>query len=147
MPAAPGQPPLPGLTMISDPVAGYMYLLHPDKTAIRSRLPGGGQLPEHPALAQPSPQLPGMPTMPHPEPPQELGERMIEGYLSKGTRVTTNIPAGMSGNPQAIKTVSETWCAKGLNAVVQNSHSDPRVGDTLTRLKGIQEVHPPDHLF
>lgn len=145
MPPAPGQPPKPGLTMISDPIAGYLYLLHPDKTALRSRLPGGGQLPEHPALAKPTLPTAGA-SLPHPEPPQELGERMIEGYLAQGRRSTTIIPP-VAGNPQQIRTMTETWCAKKLGAIVESGHSDPRVGETFTRLKGIQEVHPPGHLF
>ncbi|MGA2186210.1 MAG: hypothetical protein ABSH47_24610 [Bryobacteraceae bacterium] len=142
----PGQPPQPGLTMISDPVAGYLYLLHPDKTALRSRLPGGGQLPTPPTAGGPAPPGAGVSLQP-PSSPQELGERMIEGFLAKGTRTITTVPAGSAGNAQPVRMVTESWCAKELGAVVESSHSDPRVGEIVTRLKGIQQTHPPGNLF
>ena len=143
---APGQPPQPGLTMISDPVAGYLYLLHPDKTALRSRLPGGGQPPAAPTRPGVTP--PGAAvSLPPPQSPQELGERMIEGFLAKGTRSTTTIPAGSAGNAQPVQMITESWCAKELGAVVESSHSDPRVGEIVTRLKGIQQAQPPAHHF
>ena len=142
----PGQPPKPGLTMISDPVAGYLYLLHPDKTALRSRLPGGGQLPKPPTPPGVAPPSAGLAVHP-PQSPQELGERMIEGFLAKGTRSTTTVPAGFAGNAQPVQMVTESWCAKELGAVVASSHSDPRVGEIVTRLKGIQQTQPPAHHF
>lgn len=143
----PGQPPQPNLTMISDPVAGYRYLLHPNMTVLRSLLPGGGQLPSRP-------QLPGGIASPvagaslqKPPSPEELGERMIQGFLSKGTRSVTTVPAGFAGNAQPIQMVTESWCAKELGTVVQSSFSDPRVGNVTTRLQGIQQTHPPGNLF
>jgi hypothetical protein len=55
---APGQPPRPGLTMIADPIAGYLYLLHPDKTALRSKLPTRPLRPQSRRhLIRPSPRL------------------------------------------------------------------------------------------
>jgi len=141
-----GQPPLPGLTMISDPIAGYRYLLHPDLTAIRSRLPGGGQLPGQPSLSGVMPGAGGA-SLPSPGSPQQLGERMIEGFLAKGTRYTTMVPPGITGATQPIQMVTESWCAKDLGAVLHNSYSDPRVGEITTRLTGIQQAHPPSNLF
>ena len=144
-PALPGQPQAPGLTMISDHVAGYLYLLHPNLTALRSRLPNGGQLPKPPTPPGVTPPGAGL-SIQKPAPPQELGERMIQGYLSRGTRTITTVPPGV-GNAQPIQIVSESWCAKALGAVVQSSHSDPRTGDIVTRLQGIQQTHPPSNSF
>jgi hypothetical protein len=145
---APGQPPQPGLTMISDPVAGYLYLLHPNKTAIRSLLPAAVQPPAPPAPPQPgaAPPSAGI-SLRKPSPPQELGEQMIQGFLAKGTRTTTTVPAGVAGNTQPVRIVTESWCAKELGTIVQTSHSDPRVGQITTRLQGIQQTHPPASLF
>jgi hypothetical protein len=143
----PGQPQLPSLTMISDPVAGYSYLLHPNMTVVRSLIPGGGQLPKPPSV-------PGGITPPgaglslqKPEPPQELGEQMIQGFLSKGTRSITTVPAGFAGNSQPVQMVSENWCAKALGTVVQSSFSNPQIGTVTTKLQGIQQTHPPSNLF
>ncbi len=145
--ALPGKPQTPGLTMISDPVAGYMYLLHPNMTALRSRLPNGGQLPKPPAPPKVAPPGAGGLPIPKPGAPQELGERMIEGFLAKGMRSITTVPAGFAGNKQPVQMVTESWCAKGLGAIVQNSHSDPSIGEVTTRLQGIQQTQPPSHLF
>ena len=142
----PGQPPQPGLTMISDPIAGYRYLLHPDLTAVRSRLPGGGQLPGPPSLSGAMPGA-GAASLPSPGSPQELGERMIEGFLAKGTRYTTMVPPSITGAAQPLQMVAESWCAKDLGAVLHNSYSDPRVGEITTRLTSIQQAHPPSNLF
>ncbi|MGA3023440.1 MAG: hypothetical protein ABSF98_01585 [Bryobacteraceae bacterium] len=130
-------PGLPGLIMISDPVAGFFYLLHPDMTALRSPLPVGG-LPLPLISAGLTPPGAGISLQPPPS-PQELGERMIEGFLAKGTRSITTIPAG--------QVIMESWCAQALGAVIESSHSDPRIGQIATRLKGIQQAHPPGHLF
>jgi len=142
----PGQPPRPSLTMISDPIAGYRYLLRPDLTAIRSRLPGGGQLPGQPNLSAAIPHPPGV-SVPSPGSPQQLGERMIEGFLAKGTRYTTMVPPSITGATQPVQMVAESWCAKELGAVLHNSYSDSRVGEITTRLTSIQQAHPPADLF
>jgi hypothetical protein len=71
---------------------------------------------------------------------------MIEGFLAHGTRTTTTVPA-LPGHAQPVQVITETWCAKELGAVLHNSHSDPRVGDVVTRLQGVQQMHPPGHLF
>ena len=144
IPALPGQPQQPGLTMISDHIAGYMYLLHPNMTALRSRLPNAGQVPKPPT--PPGVTMPAAAgSLPKPVSPEQLGEQMIEGYLARGTRSVTTVPG--VGNAQPIQLVTESWCAKELGAVVQSSHSDPRVGEIVTRLKGIQQTHPPANLF
>jgi hypothetical protein len=147
MPAAlPGQPPQPGITMISDPVAGFLYLLHPNMTALRSLIPGAGQM-----LAMPG--AGGMPgagagmSPQQPQSPLQLGERMIQGFLSNGTRSTMTMPAGFAGNAQPIQMIAESWCAKQLGAIVESSHSNPNVGNVVTRLQGIQQAHPPSSLF
>ena len=144
--AVPGQPPVPGLAMISDPISGYRYLLNAELTAIRSRLPGGGQMPAQPSLSALTSKAPGV-SIPSPGSPQELGERMIEGFLAKGSRYTTMVPPGITGATQAVQMVAESWCAKALGTVVQNSYSDPRVGEITTRLTSIQQAHPPSNLF
>ena len=92
-------------------------------------------MPSLPGLAPPGA---GMSLQPPPSPLQ-LGERMIEGFLARGTRSITPLPAGQM--------IIESWCAKALGAVIESSHSDPRSGDIVTRLKGVQQTHPPGHLF
>jgi hypothetical protein len=147
MPAAlPGQPAQPGITMISDPVAGFLYLLHPNMTVLRSLIPGAGQMLAVPRAGGMAGAGAGM-SLQKPQSPLELGERMIQGFLSKGTRSTMTMPAGFAGNTQPIQMIAESWCAKQLGAIVESSHSNPNVGDIVTRLQGIQQTHPPSNLF
>jgi len=147
MPAAlPGQPAQPGITMISDPVAGFLYLLHPNMTVLRSLIPGAGQMLAVPGAGGIPGAGAGM-SLQKPQSPLELGERMIQGFLSRGTRSTMTMPAGFAGNAQPIQMIAESWCAKQLGAIVESSHSNPNVGDVVTRLQGIQQTHPPSNLF
>jgi hypothetical protein len=147
MPAAlPGQPAQPGITMISDPVAGFLYLLHPNMIVLRSLIPGAGQMLAVPGAGGMAGAGAGM-SLQKPPSPLELGERMIQGFLSKGTRSTMTMPAGFAGNTQPIQMIAESWCAKQLGAIVESSHSNPNVGDVVTRLQGIQQTHPPSNLF
>ncbi len=147
MPAAlPGQPAQPGITMISDPVAGFLYLLHPNMTVLRSLIPGAGQMLAVPAAGGLAGAGAGM-SLQKPPSPLELGERMIQGFLSRGTRSTMTMPAGFAGNVQPVQMIAESWCAKQLGAIVESSHSNPNVGDVVTRLQGIQQTHPPSNLF
>jgi len=145
--AVPGKPQLPSISMISDPIAGYRYLMYPNLMALRSRLPGGGQLPTMPGA--PSPAIPGMPAgaMPSMSAPQELGERMIEGFLAKGIRYTSMVPPSITGATQPVQMVTESWCAKELGAVLHTSFSNPQIGEITTKLSGIQQAHPPGDLF
>jgi hypothetical protein len=82
-----------------------------------------------------------------PSSPQDLGERMIQGFLAKGTRSITTMPAGFAGNTQPTQMVTESWCARELGAVIESSHSAPGLGQVATRLLGIQQTHPPSNLF
>jgi hypothetical protein len=78
---------------------------------------------------------------------ESLGTQMIEGVQAEGTRTTMTIPAGAIGNDLPIKIVSERWYSPDLQTVVMSKHSDPRMGDTVYKLTGINRSEPAQALF
>jgi len=68
---------------------------------------------------------------------ESLGKQTIEGVQADGRRTTMTIPAGQMGNEQPIQIVTETWYSADLQTVVLSKHSDPRNGDTVTKLMNV----------
>ena len=76
-----------------------------------------------------------------------LGRQTIEGVPADGRRTTITIPAGQAGNDQPIVTVMENWYSPDLQTTVLSKHSDPRIGETVTRLTNIGRGEPAHTLF
>ncbi len=139
---------LPQVVFINDPVSNTNLALNPDaRTATRTtwqrgqggaagakmrRGPGGGR--------QPATGETGVKT-------ESLGRQTIEGIPADGTRTTRTIPAGQIGNEQPLQIVTETWYSPDLQMVLLSKRSDPRSGDTVTRLSNISRAEPPRTLF
>ena len=78
---------------------------------------------------------------------ESLGQKMIDGVLADGKRVTTVLPAGSIGNQQPITVLSEQWFAPDLEILVMTKHSDPRTGETTYSLSNITRGEPAAGLF
>ncbi len=78
---------------------------------------------------------------------EDLGLRTIEGVSAKGTRTTFTIPAGELGNERPIEVVTETWFSEQIKAPVLTRHSDPRTGDSVTKLTNLKLGEPARSLF
>jgi hypothetical protein len=78
---------------------------------------------------------------------EDLGARVIEGVMARGTRVRTTIPAGQIGNEKPIEVTSETWFSPDLQMTVLSETNDPRTGKTVMRLTNINRAEPPRSLF
>ena len=78
---------------------------------------------------------------------ESLGRQTIEGVPADGTRTTVTIPAGQAGNDQPIVTVLESWYSPDLQTTVLSKRSDPRIGETVTRLTNIGRGEPAHSLF
>ena len=78
---------------------------------------------------------------------ESLGRQTIEGVPADGRRTTMTIPAGQAGNDQPIVTVVENWYSPDLQTTVLSKHSDPRIGETVTRLTNIGRAEPAHTLF
>ena len=147
----------PSFIQIVDPVAGYRYMLQPrNQTARRSAFAPMVQRPNVvPAIRPAAPAI--LPTdaaglaaaaRQHPEMSREsLGTQTIEGVIAEGTRMTMTFPEGSMGNDRPITTVTETWMSPDLKTVVLSKVSDPRNGESTTKLTNIVMAEPDPALF
>jgi hypothetical protein len=78
---------------------------------------------------------------------ESLGTQMIEGVSAQGDRQTSTIEAGAIGNDRPIQIVSERWYSPDLQMEVMTRHSDPRMGEEITRLVNISRAEPDRSLF
>ncbi len=155
----------PKSTFIDDPVAHFHYILNAEKqTAVRfpmfdrsamkaardkgantsgsqSSTAAGTDTGAAPADAPPHHRGPGTVTK------TSLGTQTIEGVQATGTQSVLTIEAGAIGNDQPIRIVSEEWYSPDLKTVVLSKRSDPRFGDTVYSLTGINRAEPDATLF
>ena len=138
---------LPQLVLISDPVAGVGYVLNPkDRTC--EKTPGGRHLGPPPDAGKTADRgLPRDLGDNATSKTESLGRQTIEGLQADGTRTTVTIPAGKIGNEQPIQVVSERWYATELQVVVMQKRSDPRGGETVSRLTNVVRSEPSRSLF
>jgi hypothetical protein len=81
------------------------------------------------------------------EPTEDLGDQVLEGLLVHGTRMTDTIPAGLVGNERPIEIVTERWYSADIDAMVLQRFSDPRFGETVSRLVNVVRGDPSPDLF
>ena len=140
----------PNFIQIADPVAGYRYMLDPrTQTARRSAFAPAMQRPNMVAAAKPAlPANAAATAATRPDRSREsLGTQTIEGVLAEGTRTTTTFPEGSMGNDRPITTVTEIWMSPDLKTMVLSKSSDPRYGDSTTKLTNIVTAEPDPALF
>ncbi|MFZ0593006.1 MAG: hypothetical protein WAM39_21290, partial [Bryobacteraceae bacterium] len=68
---------------------------------------------------------------------ESLGTKTIDGLVVEGSRIMTVLPEGAVGNNRPITIVSESWFSPDLRETIESTHSDPRSGDSVTRLTNI----------
>jgi hypothetical protein len=78
---------------------------------------------------------------------ERLPDRVIEGVLASGVRITATIKQGAIGNEQRITVVSEEWMSPDLQVVVMTDRRDPRTGHSTYRLLNINRLDPDPALF
>ncbi len=84
---------------------------------------------------------------PNPVRTENLGEEMILGFRTHGTRVITTLPPGEIGNNRPIDIVSEQWFSPDLDLVMRSAHRDPWGGDFTTTVTKISRSDQPAWLF
>jgi hypothetical protein len=125
---------------ILDSVAGYRYLLDPEKqtaarTAVRVQLKHAAEvsIPSHPA-ARPATEW--------------LGTQTIDGMITYGERTTTTFAAGtMGGNDRPIAFVDERWTSPQLGIAMMHEFSAPTTGNCAATLKNLKFGEPDASLF
>jgi hypothetical protein len=152
---------LPRVVFINDSVAGVNYALNPkDRTATKSaggragRTPGSNQqmarLRQQPAdwsAANAGRWGRGGAAARQNLKTESLGRQTIEGVQADGARTTMTVPAGQWGNEQPIQIVTERWYSPELQTVVLSKRTDPRMGETVSKLVNIGRGEPPHSLF
>jgi hypothetical protein len=141
---------LPQVVFINDPVAGFNYALNPqNRTATKSAWarPGrGGQAPGSSQQMARLRQGRGGAARQNVK-TESLGRQTIEGVPADGTRTTMTIAAGQWGNEQPIQIVTERWYSPDLQTVVLSKRTDPRMGETVSKLANISRSEAPNSLF
>jgi hypothetical protein len=149
-----GAPAPPATILITDPLAGYSYVLDTTQKIAHRSMPrvGGaisgaiGQSMNLP-LAQDAPP----PPTPGKSPPQfkteDLGTQFMEGLSVHGRRTTVTYPVGSLGNDREIASVTEIWSNTELGLMILQDRSDPRTGETITKLENISRAQPDPTLF
>jgi hypothetical protein len=76
-----------------------------------------------------------------------LASKNIEGVVAEGTRGTTTWPVNSQGNDRPIVQTNETWRSAELKETVLTTTSDPRNGESVTKLIHISRAEPDLALF
>jgi hypothetical protein len=132
--------------VISDPVAGANFVLHPDTKVAEKSVPRGKNGPnaqkESKWQAREEQEVANGTLK-----KENLGTQTIAGVAAQGTRLTRTIPAGQIGNEKAISIVHERWFSNDLQMVVMSKRSSPWEGETTYTLSNIQRAEPASALF
>lgn len=122
------------VVFIHDPVAGIAWVLDPASLLARRF-----------TVASVSVDLT---TTGHPDAVGDsLGSATLAGVNAEGTRVTRVLAAGEAGNDLPLTLTTETWYSNELQTVVMSKTTDPRVGETVYALTGVQRSEPDHTLF
>jgi hypothetical protein len=78
---------------------------------------------------------------------ESLGAQTMEGVAVQGTRTTTTIQAGKIGNELPIVVVTETWYSSDLDIAILTRRTDPRSGETVSRIGNLARAEPSPSLF
>lgn len=147
---------------INDPVAKVSYALNPqDKTGTKSAWPqngtgammarrqpasGGGPGGRGMMMGGGPGRGPEMRFVQYSK-TESLGRQTVEGIPADGTRTTVTIPAGQMGNEQPIVVVRESWFSPDLQVTVLSKNTDPRFGDSTSKMTNISRAEPAHALF
>jgi hypothetical protein len=130
------------LVFISDPVAGYSYVLNASTKVARRRTLKqfqGGAGPRGPREHD-RPANPNVVTA-------DLGTQLVNGVNAQGKSTTRTIPAGAMGNAQPLVSTSEIWYSPDLQVVVASKRNNPMNGQSNYALTNIQRTAPNPSLF
>ena len=149
-----GQPAPPVTVLITDPLSGYSYILDTtQKIARRSPMPKGGSAISGAigqSMTPPPAQNAPPPTRGKSQPlfkTEDLGTQFMEGLSVHGRRTTMTYPVGSIGNDREIANVAEIWSNTELGLMILQDRSDPRTGETITKLENISRAQPDPTLF
>jgi len=129
------------LILITDPVAGYRYVLNPN-TLVARQMPFRARH-EAGSAAETRTQEPGTTNIKT----ESLGQQAIGRVTAQGTRVTRTIPAGKIGNQLPLVIVIERWYSPELQTDVLRKEVNPQFGEMIFQLTNIVRSEPDAALF
>lgn len=141
---------------IIDPVTGFGYILDPYNYVAHRFAPregvGGPARYSDEVRVVPSatvhPLTPAPSRTDRPEVSTEsLGSQIVEGVNAEGRRITRTLPVGMIGNDRPLVSVTESWFSPEMRITILSKSSDPRRGESVTRLRNIDRSEPDPALF
>ena len=142
------------LIQIHDPVSGFAYILDvQNHIAFRYalRVPGVSSASTGSATVSPAlPQVRTEQTSPADAPKETkepLPPQTVDSVTVAGTRTTTVIPEGAEGNDRPMTVVSDIWFSPYLGLPLISKTSDPRSGESTTRITNVDTSDPSPLLF
>lgn len=78
---------------------------------------------------------------------EDLGSQVMQDLVVQGRRITHVIPAGEQGNDRPITVVTERWLSQELNLAILLKTTDPRNGESTTRVTSLDRSEPDPSLF
>jgi hypothetical protein len=78
---------------------------------------------------------------------EQLGEKVIEGLVCKGTLMTRTIPAGLQGNERPMGIKSENWFCPEIGEILEMKMTDPRSGEVTRKVVRLTMGEPDPSLF
>ena len=146
------------MIMIHDPVGGRFYVLNPQtKTAFVYKTPNRGA--GVPPATAPRDSIPGFALMglgmaigasastEASSAETSLGQKLISGVTTTGTRIVRTIPSGALGNEKPITSTLEEWRSPDLGVPVQISQKSSIGGVVTLNLSQVVRAEPDPTLF
>jgi hypothetical protein len=78
---------------------------------------------------------------------EDLGSKVIQGVMTKGSRTVMTIPAGEEGNELPLEIVDEIWVAKDLGLTMLSINSNPANGRWTKEVVELHQGEPDAALF
>jgi hypothetical protein len=144
--------------MIHDPVGGRFYILNPQtKTAFVYKMPNRGA--GVPPATAPRDPIPGFALVglgmaigatastEASSAETSLGQKVISGVSTTGTRIVRTIPSGVLGNEKPITSTLEEWLSPDLGVPVQITQKSSIGGLVTLNLSQVVRAEPDPTLF
>ena len=78
---------------------------------------------------------------------EDLGMRMIEGVMARGSRTVQTWPPGSRGDNRLLVSMGENWYSDEIRETILTRTVNPRGGESTMRATNIDRTEPPAELF
>src|SRR5437016_5986518 len=78
---------------------------------------------------------------------EDLGTQVLENVTVHGQRITSTIPAAVSGTDKPLVVTHEVWYSEELHLNMLIKHNDPRFGERTFTVKQVKRDDPDPQMF